>query len=303
MRSLLAESLAGIAWNDAARRQPLRVATLKKLVAAGYSASLARELVAALPEDLPAGEAVRWLAGALAGRLVCAPDEAIVDSGGVYALVGPTGVGKTTTTAKLAARAAMKFGARRVALVSTDAYRIGAHEQLRAFGRILGVPVHAVQDPAGLAALAAGFADKHVVLIDTVGMGQRDDRVAEQRELLAAGGARRVLLLNASGQGETLEDVVAAYGGESLVGCIVTKIDEAVRLAPVLDTLMRHRLPLHFVANGQRVPEDLHAPNTAYLLHRSLKDIPGSPYRLLPEEEGAVLGRLQLALGAANAAR
>ncbi len=119
---------------------------------------------------------------------------------------------------------------------------------------------------------------KHLILIDTVGMGQRDRRVAEQVELLCGQGrkVRRLLLLAATAQGHTLDDVVASYQGKGgaadrLAGCILTKIDEAVSLGGVLDVVIRHRLPLHFVTNGQRVPEDMHLPNAHYLVDRAFK--------------------------------
>jgi flagellar biosynthesis protein FlhF len=142
-----------------------------------------------------------------------------------------------------------------------------------------------------------------MVLIDTIGMSQRDRLVAEQAALLEAGAARRLLLVNATSRGDTLDDVVRAYGsapgGSALAGAILTKVDEAASLAPALDALIRHRLVLYYVANGQRVPEDLHLPNRAYLLHRALKGLPeNSPHRLVGDEAG-----LLLAAGAARAGR
>jgi flagellar biosynthesis protein FlhF len=205
-------------------------------------------------------------------------------------LVGPTGVGKTTTTAKLAARCVVRHGAEKVALLTTDGYRIGAHEQLRIYGRILGIAVHAVRDAADLRQALHDLSRKHMVLIDTVGMSQRDRQVAEQAAMLtSAGHVRRLLLLNATSRGEILDDVVRAYSGPDLVGCVITKVDEAGSLAPVLDALIRHELELFYVSNGQRVPEDLHLPNRAYLLHRGLKGLAQrSPHRLRPEEAAMV---------------
>ena len=225
----------------------------------------------------------------------------IVDAGGAYALVGPTGVGKTTTTAKLAARCVVRHGADSVALLTTDGYRIGAHEQLRIYGRILGVQVHAVRDAADLRRTLAELSGKHLVLIDTIGMSQRDRLVGEQAAMLdGAGDVRRLLLVNATSRGDTLDDVVRAYGQgaqQGLAGAVLTKVDEAVSLAPAVDALIRHRLELHYVANGQRVPEDLHLPNRAYLLHRALKGLPeNSPHHLIGDEAG-----LLLAAGAARA--
>ncbi|MBA3904183.1 MAG: flagellar biosynthesis protein FlhF, partial [Rhodocyclaceae bacterium] len=266
-------------------------------------AQLARRLVEGLPEGATREEGRNWLKGVLNRSLMTVgSDEEIIDRGGVYALVGPTGVGKTTTTAKLAARCVVRHGADRVALLTTDGYRIGAHEQLRIYGRILGVQVHAVRDAADLRQTLAELSGKHMVLIDTIGMSQRDRLVAEQAAMLNnAGDIKRLLLLNATCRGDTLDDVVRAYGrdagGADLAGAIMTKVDEAVSLAPALDALIRHNLELYYVANGQRVPEDLHLPNRAYLLHRALKELPeSSPHRLAGDEPG-----LLLASGAARA--
>jgi flagellar biosynthesis protein FlhF len=179
-------------------------------------------------------------------------------------------------------------------LLTTDGYRIGAHEQLRIYGRILGVQVHAVRDAAELRRILGELAAKHMVLIDTIGMSQRDRLVAEQAAMLEqAGEVRRLLLLNATSRGDTLDDVVRAYGrgaGSELAGAILSKVDEALSLAPALDALIRHRLELFYVANGQRVPEDLHLPNRAYLLHRALRGLPEqSPHRLVGDEAGLLL--------------
>jgi len=271
VRGLLENQLATLAWGDSLRRSPLRVKLTRLLLAAGVSPALARGALAKLPDDYSDEQATKWLADLLARNLpVVEPQHNLVTQGGVYAIVGPTGVGKTTTTAKLAARCVVRFGAENLALVTTDSYRIGAQEQLRTYGRILGVPVHVVQDEGGLAGAIASLRRKHLVLIDTVGMGQRDSRVIEQVSMLANSGAKRILVLNATSHGETLEDVVRAFQGKALAGCIISKSDEAVRIGSVVDTVMRHRLRVHFVANGQRVPEDLHEANSKYLVHRTL---------------------------------
>ena len=154
-------------------------------------------------------------------------------------------------------------------LITTDGYRIGALEQLRIYGKILGVSVHAARDTSDLRLTLSGLKHKRLVLIDTMGMGQRDKRVAEQTEMFDAAGVQRLLLLNATSGGDTLEEVVRMYHGNGVIGCIATKLDEAVTLGAVLDVMVRHKLALHYVANGQRVPEDLHEVNMAYLLHRA----------------------------------
>jgi flagellar biosynthesis protein FlhF len=198
-----------------------------------------------------------------------------VELGGVYALVGPTGVGKTTTVAKIAAECTLKLGAQRVALVTIDSYRIGAVDQLRIYGKILGAPVFAIKTEADLVLTLSELRTRHLVLIDTVGMSQRDQRITDQIALLAGNGKRvkRLLLLSAVAQANVLEDVVRAYRGEGLAGCILTKVDESLTLGGALDVLLRHKLPLHYVTNGQRVPEDLHRPNPLYLVERAFRAV------------------------------
>jgi flagellar biosynthesis protein FlhF len=214
----------------------------------------------------------------------------IVDQGGIYALVGPTGVGKTTTTAKLAARCVLRHGARKLALVTTDGYRIGAHEQLRIYGRILGVSVHLARDGKDLRATLRDLQHTHMVLIDTMGMSQRDRMVSEQVAMFGDSDVKSLLLLSATSRGDTLDDVVRAYSGIGLAGCVLTKVDEAASLASSLDVVIRHGLRLYYVSNGQRVPEDLHLPNRPYLLHRAFKDLPEtSPHRLVGVEPGLMV--------------
>jgi flagellar biosynthesis protein FlhF len=273
IKSLLERQLAGFAWGEMARDTPTRALLLGEMIEAGFSGQLARKLVQDMPEDMAPDDGRKWLKAAVNRRLRTLPTEAdFIDRGGVYAIVGPTGVGKTTTTAKLAARCVVRYGADRLALLTTDGYRIGAQEQLRIYGRILGVPVFVVRDGEDLRRTLADLRDKHMVLIDTVGMSQRDRMVAEQAAMLMRSGeVNRLLLLNAGCRGDTLDDVVRAYAGEDLAGCIMTKVDEATALAPALDCIVRHGLTLSYVANGQRVPEDLHLPNRNYLLHRAFK--------------------------------
>ena len=287
IKGLLERQLAGFAWGEMARDTPSRALLLGEMIEAGFSGQLARKLVQDLPEDMAPDDGRKWLKAAVNRRLRTLPTEAdFIDRGGVYAIVGPTGVGKTTTTAKLAARCVVRYGADRLALLTTDGYRIGAQEQLRIYGRILGVPVFVVRDGEDLRRTLADLRDKHMVLIDTVGMSQRDRMVAEQAAMLMRSGeVNRLLLLNAGCRGDTLDDVVRAYAGEDLAGCIITKVDEATALAPALDCIVRHGLTLSYVANGQRVPEDLHLPNRNYLLHRAFKTGASDTAHSLRDEE------------------
>ncbi|AOJ00585.1 MULTISPECIES: flagellar biosynthesis protein FlhF [Burkholderia] len=281
LRELMEEQFAGLMWNERQRRNPVHGALTKYLFAAGFSAQLVRMVVDNLPEGggydtLDA--AADWAHTVLAANLpVLDSEDALMERGGVFALMGPTGVGKTTTTAKLAARCVMRFGASKVALLTTDSYRIGGHEQLRIFGKILGVPVHAVKDGGDLQLALAELRNKHMVLIDTIGMSQRDRTVSDQIAMLhgADTPVQRLLLLNATSHGDTLNEVVQAYRSAAgqpkaalpdLAGCILTKLDEASNLGGVLDTVIRYKLPVHYVSTGQKVPENLYVATKKFLL-------------------------------------
>ena len=291
LRRIVEQHLAGAAWGETARREPVKTEILRQMLDAGFSPRLAHELLAELPLDLDQKGALGWVKATTERCLQTLDAQSdIVDRGGVYALVGPTGVGKTTTTAKLAARCVLRHGASKVALITTDGYRIGAYEQLRIYGRILGVSVHLVKDAGELRQTLLDLQHKHMILIDTMGMSQRDKMVAEQVAMFDGSPVKRLLLLAATGRRDTLDDVVRAYAGPDVVGCILSKVDEAAGLASSLDVIMRHQLRLHYVSNGQRVPEDLHLPNRAYLLHRAFKDVPEvSPHRLSGNEPGLMM--------------
>lgn len=275
LRGALENRIDGMLWGENLRRAPMGIAMFRELLGAGFSTALARALSERLPRDLDRDEALAWVRNELAGHLpVLDDDKGLLAGGGVFALVGPTGVGKTTTTAKLAARCVMKYGADRVAMLTTDGYRIGAHEQLLIYGRILGIPVLPAGDAQALQQALTELRGKHIVLIDTVGMSQRDQNVAEQAAMLCAGGrpVRRLLLLNSAVHGDTLDEVAHAYRQDSagqLMGCIITKVDEATHLGAVLDTAIRHRLPVHYVCTGQKVPENMALPRPRELVDRA----------------------------------
>lgn len=274
MRGMMETQLAEISWGATQSREPQKTAVLREMLAAGFSASLARYLIEKLPANRDAADSMRWIKSVLSRNLsVMANEDALLDQGGVFALVGPTGVGKTTSTAKLAARCVMRHGPDKLALITTDAYRIGAHEQLRIYGKILGVMVHSVKDEADLRIALKELKNKHTVLIDTVGVSQRDQMVTEQVSMLQGAGAnvKRLLCLNATATQETLNEVVRAYQGSGLAGCIMTKLDEAAAIGNVLDVVIRQKLNLFYVSNGQRVPEDLHLADPAYLIDRAFK--------------------------------
>ncbi|MCP3655044.1 flagellar biosynthesis protein FlhF [Herbaspirillum sp.] len=274
MRGVLETQLAEISWGGTQKRDPLKGVVLKEMLAAGFSASLSRLITENLPANSKSQDIMFWVKSVLARNLnTLANENELLENGGVFALVGPTGVGKTTTTAKLAARCVMRHGSGKLALITTDGYRIGGYEQLRIYGKILGVMVHSVKDETDLRIALEELKGKHTVLIDTAGVGQRDQMVAEQDAMLAGAGVdiKRLLCLNATATGGTLNEVVHAYSSSGLAGCIITKLDEAATIGNVLDVVIRHKLNLHYVANGQRVPEDLHVANKLYLADRAFK--------------------------------
>ncbi|SEL45371.1 flagellar biosynthesis protein FlhF [Roseateles sp. YR242] len=282
MKGLIEERFGALAFMEKLQRQPTQARLTQKLLDAGFSPGLVRKLVDGLPaQATEEAEGTAWAANVLSRNVATAEQmPPLEDQGGVFALIGSTGVGKTTTTAKIAAAFATKYGASQLGLITLDAYRIGAHEQLRAYGRILGVPVHTAHDRASLEDLLELLSGKKMVLIDTAGTAQRDSRTAELLDMLAHKSIKRLLVVNSAQQGETIEDVVQAWRGSEAQGVILSKIDEAVKLAPALDTVIRHKLRVIGVANGQRVPEDWHRLSSQALVQRALRSHGQSAWRM-----------------------
>jgi flagellar biosynthesis protein FlhF len=291
IKGMLERQLAGFAWNEITRTAPARTQLMSELLEMGFSSQLTRTLTEGIDGAMGVADARTHVKGMLESKLrLLASDADIIDRGGVYAVVGPTGVGKTTTTAKLAARCVVRHGADKVALITTDSYRIGAHEQLRIYGRILGVQVYVVRDAADLRQTLQDLRSKHMVLIDTIGMGQRDKMVMEQAAMLASvGNVRRLLCLNATVRGDTLDEIIRAYDAPNLAGCILTKLDEAASLAPAIDAAVRAELGVFYVATGQRVPEDLHLPNRNYIVHRALREVPAKSAHKLDSAQASLM--------------
>ena len=287
MQATLSEQLSTLTWTDAMRRQPARTKLMQDLILAGFSPALSRHIQERLPDDYGTDEAHAWAESILRRNLPIATDaEELINEGGVFALVGPTGVGKTTTVAKLAARFAMKNGVDQLALITTDGFRIGAQDQLRIYGKILGVAVHSIHDQASLTSAIEHLKDKKLVLIDTAGLSQRDERVAEQIAMLRGAKAKRLVVLNATADAETLDHVVTTFADRAFAGCVITKTDEAARLGPVLDAVIRHRLRIHHVSTGQKVPEDLERPDGEALVRRAMtRPVARPAFELKVEDE------------------
>jgi flagellar biosynthesis protein FlhF len=258
LRDMLEGQLSSLAWNDLSRRAPVRANVMRELSGIGLASELTARLVDELPGGIEPKLASRLPLAMLAKRLPIA-GESMIDDGGIIAFLGPTGVGKTTSIAKLAARFALRHGHRHVALVSTDGFRIGAQEQLFTFGRILGVPVYVANGAEELADVLERVEDKRLVLIDTAGVSHRDVRLAEQFKLLRPAHRRieTCLVLAANAETDNLDQVARAYAPLAPRWCVATKLDEAASLGGVLSAAMTHRLPLAFVSDGQRVPEDI----------------------------------------------
>jgi len=292
MKGMIEERFGALAFMEKLQRQPAQARLTQKLLDCGFSPALIRRLADGMGPEVT--DEMTWAAHVLERNLHSADREpALEDQGGVFALVGATGVGKTTTTAKLAAAFATRYGAAHLGLITLDAYRVGAHEQLRAYGRILGVPVHTAHDRASLEDLLDLLSAKKMVLIDTAGMAQRDTRTRELLDMLAHQSIHKLLVVNSAAQGETIEDVLVSYRASACRGVVLSKMDEAVKLGPALDALIRHKLTVLGVANGQRVPEDWHRLSSHALIHRSLHPTVGSAYRMDSSEVNLIFAAPQ----------
>jgi len=272
LRNIMEAPMMQLSWGELERVQPLYAGLLKQLMKLGLSAQLCETIAEKmLAQGLHKHS---WLESLkmLADMLPVA-DEDLMRDGGIISLIGPTGVGKTTTIAKIAARFALRHGRRNIALVTTDSYRIGAHEQLRTYGRILGVPVQVAADHDELQAVLKSCSDKKLILIDTSGVSQRDQRLAEQLSTLEIDSMpiKNYLVLSATGQMRLQEDVIEAFSKANLHGCILTKVDEAASLGEMLSVLTEHKLPVTYVSDGQKVPDDLHPARGQLLVKEAVK--------------------------------
>ncbi len=266
LRELLESQLSSLAWNDYSRRRPGRAQVLRNLSRIGVAPDVAAPIAEQL-EDGDASEHAWQLPLRILAETLPMAEDRLLENGGIAAFVGPTGVGKTTTIAKLAARYAMRHGAEDIALVTTDCYRIGAEEQLATYARILGARMYVAEDGEALAALLQRLGSMDLVLIDTTGLNQRDVRLADQLAALRVEGTpiEVFLTLSATAQEASLDEAVRRFGQLPLAGCALTKIDEAAQLGCALGVLIRHRLPLVYIADGQSVPQDFYLADSKRL--------------------------------------
>jgi flagellar biosynthesis protein FlhF len=295
MKKLLEQQFASLMWKDLREHQPERMAALRAMADLAIDPQLAREILDELPAHADSERARFLPLGLLSRRIPVMKKDPILE-GGTFALVGPTGVGKTTTIAKLAARYAARHGVRDIALVTTDHYRIGAQEQLFTYGRLLGVPVHTADSGEALRRVLFQLSDRKLVLVDTAGLSPRDSQLAAQfAELHTSRTPMRVLLtLSATQQAGDLQDIVRRFAPAKPQGCVLTKIDEATRIGGALSTLIRNKLPVAYVTDGQRVPEDLHPARVDQLVLRAMQLARQNP--ALPQD-----GTLALQYGATHA--
>ncbi len=272
LRGLFEEELAEISWQERGRRQPGRLALQNQLQRMDIGRELCRELLDEEPIGKDLNQSLRNALRRLAGQIPIYAED-LLEEGGVFAMLGPTGVGKTTTVAKLAGRFALRHGRNEVALITTDRFRVGAQEQLYTFGSILGVPVRAATNAADLHKALDSVADRKLVLIDTAGASQRDRGLMDQLSTLASARSeiQPLLVLSAIAQQQVLQETIQAFSHVGLAGSIVTKLDEAASLGPIISMLCRHQLPVAFLGNGQRVPEDLLPARADALVNQAIR--------------------------------
>jgi len=283
VRELLESQLSGLVWKDGAKRAPMRAQVLRNLARIGIAPDIANIIVNRLEPLQDIKQIWRSPLAELA-QLVPVKEDQLLTHGGTVALIGPTGVGKTTTIAKIATRYAMTHGSEDIALICADAYRIGAKEHLTAFGHIIGVKVHAASTTEELNDLLDRLQSKKLILIDTEGMSQRDMDLSNR---LAAYGSNmnRVhfyLTLSAASQEAGLDETIRQFSKVPLAGAVISKIDEAGQLGCVISALIRNELPALWLSDGQRIPDDLHtaARKRLWLVNQAVECMEASEPRI-----------------------
>ncbi|CAN7633329.1 flagellar biosynthesis protein FlhF [Pseudomonas umsongensis] len=271
LRELMEVQLGSLAWNQLQGSRPDQANLWRRLQRIGLSGPLSRDLLALVSEIDEPRQAWRMLLAHLA-RMIVTPEMEPLEEGGVIAMVGPAGMGKTTTLAKLAARYVLKYGAQNIALVSMDSFRIGAQEQLKTLGRILNVPVTHVDPNQSLVQALEPLLRKRVVLIDTAGLQASDPALRMQLESLAGRGikSKNYLVLATTSQKQVLTAAYHSYKRCGLAGCILTKLDETASLGEVLSLAISHELPVAYLTDGPRIPDDLHLPRRHQLVSRAV---------------------------------
>ena len=272
LRELLEMQLGNMAWGQMRTQQPMQAGLWKRFQRMGLSAEIVKPVLQRVSAEKDQHKAWR-MALAHITHAIRTPSVEPMQEAGVIALVGPAGMGKTTTLAKLAARYVLEHGSQHIALVSMDSYRIGAQEQLKTLGRILNIPVSYVGDGQTLASVLQPLAHKRVVLIDTAGLTASDPALALQLDSLAARGvqAKNYLVMAATSQGQVLKAAYHAYKRCGLAGCIITKLDEAINMGEALSMAIGHGLPVAYTTDGPKIPDDLQVPRSHQLISRAVR--------------------------------
>ncbi len=268
LRKIVERQISKLNLNE---NSEVKINLLKKLLSVGFSPKIAKDLIVNIGSKLDIVEAETNTRKVVSNLInIVKVNQDIVNTPGIYALVGPTGVGKTTTAAKIAAKAVAKYGYEKVALISTDTYRIAAHEQLKIYGKLLNIPVTLVKEADMLQKTIEKLKEsKKIVIIDSVGMSQKDKNLDKMLQAFHDVYIDKILLLPANSKSDALDDIIRAYSKFGISGCIITKEDEAVGLGTVIDATIRNHLMIHYVCNGQRVPEDIAFPNKKNLIAKT----------------------------------
>lgn len=233
-----------------------------ELVSQGIDPELADSLIISASRGTPSpGETRNRVRRLLADMLVVdAPAELQAKGRIVSVFIGPTGVGKTTTIAKIAGQASVRYK-KSVAVITTDMMRVGGHDQLTRFGSLLNVPAYTCSDLSTLKDLIDSLDDKDLILVDTPGASPSDlARLAKLEGVLALPEARVNLVISATTRSEDISRIVSRFHRFSPKRVIFTKIDETESRGAVVGDLLRNEIAISYVANGQRVPEDLLTP-------------------------------------------
>ncbi len=267
LRRMVENELSGMSWKSMGERNPESKELFRQLMGMGLSPDIAERMMAAVSGQGTLDQQWQKAMYYLSTEFTVTGDD-LTDNGGIVAVVGPTGVGKTTSIAKLAARYCLRHGNRHVALISTDNYRIGAREQLHTYGRILNVPVRTAGNAEELMETLNNFVDKKFILIDTAGMSHKDARLNDQLAMLENAGrtVHRYLALSATTELSALRRAIHAYSDIRPDACLITKTDEAASLGSVLSAVIESGLPVGYYTDGQRVPEDMHVASATPLV-------------------------------------
>ena len=271
LRELLEVQLGTMAWGQMQAQKPQHATLWRRLQRMGFSAEWSQQILNTVAGITDTRQAWRMLLAHLS-RAIQTPAFEPIDEDGVIALVGPAGMGKTTTLAKLAARYVLKYGAHNVAIASMDGYRIGAQEQLKTLGRILNVQVVHVDPQLSLTQTLAPLLSKKMVLVDTAGLPASDPALRMQLESLASKTlkSRNYLVLATTSQAQVLRAAYHAYSPCGLAGAILTKVDEAVNLGEALGLVMAQNLCVAYLADGPKIPDDLQAARSHQLVSRAV---------------------------------